>query len=45
MLGFPVVIADFPAACVIIGDVADTDIPHSERRRGYRIRHGRADKV
>ena len=45
MLGVLVVIADFPAACVIVGDVAGTDIPHSERRRGYRVMHVRADKV
>ena len=45
MLGFPVVIADFPAACVIVGDVAGTDIPYSKWRRGYRVMHVRADKV
>ena len=45
MLGVLVVIADFPAACVIVGDVAGTGIPHSEWRRGYREMHVRADKV
>ena len=45
MLRFSVVIADFPAACVIVGDVAGTDIPNSERRRDYRVIHVRADEV
>jgi hypothetical protein len=45
MFRFPVVIADFPAACVIVGDVAGTDIPYSEWCRDYREMHGRADKV
>ena len=45
MLGFSVVIADFPAACVIVGDVVGTDIPHSEWRRGYRVMHIQADEI
>ena len=44
-LEFWLLLLIFSAACVIVGDVAGTDIPHSEWRRGYRIRHVRADEV
>ena len=44
-LDFRSLLLSFSAASVIVGDVAGTDTPHSEWRRGYREMHVRADKV